>query len=310
MEKTPSFPPVSRAGRLHFGLFADGVWAQNFLKKALSDDTLAVDFVCLRNDKPDETLRRLAENSGIDVLRDGHINGAGFLEKLRGYGSDLFVSLFFDQIFRETLIHMPPLKTINCHAGKLPFYRGRSVLNWALINDEKEFGITVHYMDEGIDTGDIILQRTFPISDEDNYRTLRERAYLECPKILYDAIKQIQAGSVKVTRQKDIHPLGSYCGARGENDEIVNWNQTSREIFCFIRALTEPGPCACSFVNGERIRLFSAREMPGAPAYKGIPGQVLMKTEEGAVVKTGDSYILLTAYEGKLRAGDRLGSKH
>jgi methionyl-tRNA formyltransferase len=63
----------------------------------------------------------------------------------------------FNQIFKSEIINLPRLKTINCHAGKLPFYRSRNILNWVLINDEKEFGITVHYVDEGIDTGDIIL---------------------------------------------------------------------------------------------------------------------------------------------------------
>lgn len=66
---------------------------------------------------------------------------------------------------------------INCHAGKSPLYRGRNILNRALINDEKEFGITVHYVDEGIDTGDIILQRVYEITDEENYATLLDRAH-------------------------------------------------------------------------------------------------------------------------------------
>ena len=71
----------------------------------------------------------------------------------------------FNQIFRKDIINLTPIGIINCHAGKLPFYRGRNILNWVLINDEKEFGITVHFVDEGIDTGDIILQKTFPITD-------------------------------------------------------------------------------------------------------------------------------------------------
>ena len=66
---------------------------------------------------------------------------------------------------------------------KLPFYKGRNILNWVLINDEKEFGITVHYVDEGIDTGDIILQETFPIIDSDDYSTLLDKAYEECPRL-------------------------------------------------------------------------------------------------------------------------------
>ena len=67
---------------------------------------------------------------------------------------------------------MPALGTINCHAGKLPFYRGRNVLNWAIINGESEFGITVHFIDDGIDTGDIIKQKTYPISLNDDYKSI------------------------------------------------------------------------------------------------------------------------------------------
>ena len=292
---------------LHFGFFADGPWAQNAFNRFQQDDTLKIDFVCLRSGAPDETLRQLAEDNGIDVFWPSNINDKDFLERLRSYRSDLFVSLFFDQIFREEIMNIPRLKTINCHAGKLPYYRGRCVLNWVLINDEKEFGITVHYMDEGIDTGDIILQRTYPITDSDTYRTLRERAFVECPNILYDAIKQIQSGCVTVKKQGEIDPVGFYCGARKENDEIIDWNQTSREIFCFIRAVTDPGPCASAYVNGNKIRIISAREIPDAPVYKGIPGQVLAKQKDGMLVKTEDSFIKITEYEGTLRVGDRLG---
>ena len=114
----------------------------------------------------------------------------------------------FNQIFKTEIINLPKLKTINCHAGKLPFYRGRNILNWALINDEKEFGITVHYIDEGIDTGDIVLQRTYPISDEDNYSTLLQVSYVECANILYDAIVMFKKENVDGIKQKDIHPIG------------------------------------------------------------------------------------------------------
>src|SRR5690606_11568598 len=115
--------------------------------------------------------------------------------------------------------------TINCHAGKLPYYRGRNILNWVLINDENEFGITVHYIDDGIDTGDLILQETFPITDNDNYKTLLEVAYVECGNLLYKAINKIQEGNVKPVSQSTIHSVGFYCGIRRQGDEIINWNQ-------------------------------------------------------------------------------------
>jgi methionyl-tRNA formyltransferase len=92
----------------------------------------------------------------IDYLKYENINSKNFIERIKTYFCDLFVSMSFNQIFKDEIINLTPLRIINCHAGKLPFYRGRNILNWVLINDEKEFGITVHYVDEGIDTGDFI----------------------------------------------------------------------------------------------------------------------------------------------------------
>jgi len=202
------------------------------------------------------------------------------------------------------------LKTINCHAGKLPFYRGRNILNWALINDEKEFGITVHYLDEGIDTGDIILQETYPITDEDDYGTLLERAYDGCATVLYRAIKMIQYDEVKRIRQTDIDPIGMYCGMRQSGDEIINWNQSSREIFNFIRALSIPGPQATSWILGKKISINKAKMVAGSHSYKNIPGQIIGRTKDGFLVKTEDTMIEIVeyTYDGKIKIGDRLRS--
>ena len=106
----------------------------------------------------------------------------------------------FDQIFKSEIIYLSKHKIINCHAGKLPFYRGRNVLNWVLINDE-EFGITVHYVDEGIDTGDIILQKKFPISDQDNYKTLLEKSYRMCKYFIW-SILMIKNNNVMLPNKK------------------------------------------------------------------------------------------------------------
>src|SRR4030066_979230 len=81
------------------------------------------------------------------------------LDVLARYKADIFVSMSFNQILKKRIIDMAPRGFINCHAGALPYYRGRNILNWALINDAREFGVTVHYVNEGIDTGDIIAQR-------------------------------------------------------------------------------------------------------------------------------------------------------
>lgn len=294
---------------IKIGYFGDGLWAHEALKRILADEDLEISFVTVRYDKRDSVLISMAKDAGIPVELSEDINSTEFLNRIKRYETDLFVSMSFNQIFKKTTFNYPPLKTINCHAGKLPYYRGRNVLNWALINDEKEFGITVHYVDEGIDTGDIILQRTYPITDEDDYSTLLSRAYVGCADVLYEAIKQIQTGTARRIAQSDIDPIGMYCGMRKSGDEIINWNMTSREIFNFVRALCIPGPRATTSLNGKPLAINRVREVDGARPYINIPGQVLQKSEKGFYVKTRDTFVEVLEYEydGKIKVGDRLG---
>ena len=170
--------------KLKIGYFADGPWAHRAFEKISDDQRFKIQFICVRNDSGDKVLEQYAADNSIPLLRHPKVSSSIFLDSIARYNCDIFVSMSFNQILKKNFIDFPPLKTINCHAGKLPFYRGRNILNWVLINDEKEFGITVHYVDEGIDTGDIILQRTYPISDEDTYDTLLKISYSECANTL------------------------------------------------------------------------------------------------------------------------------
>lgn len=133
-------------------------------------------------------------------------------------------------------------------------------------------------------------------------------AYTGCADVLYDAVKAIQAGTVQVTRQDTIDPVGMYCGMRGPGDEIIDWKAESREIFNFVRALCRPGPMATSILNGQEIKINRVREVKGAHRYINTPGQILGKTEQGFYVKTGDTFIEVTeyVYDGKIRTGDRM----
>jgi methionyl-tRNA formyltransferase len=293
--------------KLKIGYFADGPWSHEAFKLLAADDSIKICFIVPRTDTEDFTLRKYANEYGIDYLHPVKVNSNSFIEKAEKYNCDLFVSMSFNQIFKKEVINLPKYNTINCHAGKLPFYRGRNVLNWVLINDEKEFGITVHFVDEGIDTGDIILQQTYPITDNDNYQSLLKTAYNECAELLYKAVKKIQKNDFERINQKDIHPVGSYCGRRGIGDEIIDWNNSSRYLFNFIRALADPGPKATSFVNGEIVRINRSNLITKAPNYINIPGQILKKTMDGFLVKTKDSFIEILEIETDInpKAGSR-----
>jgi methionyl-tRNA formyltransferase len=294
--------------KLRIGYFADGPWAHAALRILIHDKTLDVVFICARHDSTDEILKCQARDNNIDFISHSNINSSEFMEQMRGFGCDLFVSMSFNQIFRSGIINLPPLKSINCHAGKLPRYRGRNILNWALINDERDFGITVHYINEGIDTGDIILQRCYPIDDEDDYSTLLNRAYSGCAEILYEAIKKVQFLEVDAMPQKSIDSVGFYCIARKAGDEILDWHQSSREIFNFVRAICRPGPEARTYAGDVELKINKVQYLPEAPKYKGIPGSVIGVEDNAFLVKTLDSFVRVTEWSGgqRPRIGVRL----
>ena len=293
--------------KFKIGYFADGPWSHEAFQKLINDKSIEIAFIVPRVDTSDSKLKEYSKIHNIDYLHPVKINSQEFIIKASDYNCDLFVSMSFNQIFKREIINIPRLKTINCHAGKLPFYRGRNILNWALINDEKDFGITVHFVDEGIDTGDIIMQKVYPITDNDNYKTLLELAYVECADILYDTIKKIQENKYLTIKQKDIHPVGLYCGKRTVGDEVIDWNQNARDIFNFIRAICDPGPKATTSMNGQIVRINASNLILNAPKYKGKPGQILVKTGQGYLVKTLDSFIEILEIDSnvKLNVGER-----
>ena len=126
---------------MKIGYFGDGPWAHNALDLIIKNGQIDVIFICARFDNPDLTLKQKANDLGVEFITIQNVNSDDFFEKLKIFKCDLFVSMSFNQIFKSTIISIPELGIINCHAGKLPLYRGRNVLNWVLINGEKKFGI-------------------------------------------------------------------------------------------------------------------------------------------------------------------------
>jgi methionyl-tRNA formyltransferase len=297
--------------KLNIGYFADGPWSHKAFKKLISDNEISIKFVCVRFDTEDETLQWYCKKNSIDYIKDKNVNSVEFVDELSKYKCDLFVSMSFNQIFKNEIINLTKHKIINCHAGKLPFYRGRNILNWALINDEVEFGITVHYVDEGIDTGDIILQDIHPIDDTDNYATLLIRSYSACASILYRAICLFKNGSIVGEKQNDINSIGFYCTQRKIGDENINWKDSSRNIFNFIRSICDPGPMARAFINGVEVKINRAEMIKEATPYKCIEGAILNIDTTGFIVKTKDTFIKITEYTSDvdIKIGERFEIK-
>ncbi len=280
---------------MKIGYFADGPWAHKSLEKILKNDRFEIAFIVVRYDSADKVLAEYAQKLNVPLLKHKNVNSDEFLNNIRIFNVDINVSMSFNQILKSDIINLAPKGFINCHAGALPFYRGRNILNWVLINGEKEFGVTVHYVDEGIDTGDIILQKTQDIAPDDRYGDLLNKAYVLCADTLYEALCQIESGNAKRIQQASIHPTGFYCSRRLPGDETIDWNWSSERIFNFVRGIAVPGPGARTFLSGNELIIDKAFLIPDMPSYIDKPGNVVGKNKDGIIVKTGTNAILISS---------------
>ncbi len=279
---------------MRIGYFGDGRWAHRSFERIADSQELEVSYVVARHDNPDPVLREYTRDLEIPFFSPVDVNDSSFLEELANYAPDVNVSMSYDQILGADAIGLAPEGFINCHAGALPFYKGRNVLNWVLINGEDRFGVTVHYVDESIDTGDIITQRFEVITPEDDYQSLLDKAVELCADALLEALHDIHKGRVSTRSQEEIHPVGFYCSGRREGDEWIDWSWTTARIHNFIRAIAPPGPGARTILNGNPVVMIESEKISEAPEYIDRPGTVVGKDGSGIVVKTGDSTLKVT----------------
>jgi methionyl-tRNA formyltransferase len=262
----------------------------------MKDPRYTVAFVAVRASRPDQELVDLAKSNDVPLLCPAAINAAESVAEIARFKADLHVSMSYDQILRERILGLPPRGTLNCHAGALPFYRGRNPLSWAIINGEAEFGITVHWVDLGIDTGDIVLQIMVPIRPDDDYATLLTMAERLCADTLVKAISDVYETKDQRIAQASVDPVGMYCCRRREGDEEIDWTSATAHLGRFIRALVPPGPGARTTWKDQPYAILAAEEIRHAKPSIGVPGEVVGKDDAGVLVKTGDTFIRLTRW--------------
>ncbi len=293
--------------KLKIGFFGDGLWSHRAIEKISENKDIEILFIVPRFSSQDPTLYEWSKKLNIDFIVEKNINSNSSIDKLGSFGADLFVSMSYDQIIKKRLLNLPKKGFINCHAGLLPFYRGRSVLNWVLINGENYFGITVHYIDEGIDTGDIILQKKYQILLEDDYASLLLKASSYCSDILNDSLNLIKVNEVKRIKQNSINPKGSYFGLRKSGDEILNWKQDGKSIINFVRGLVHPGPIARSRINNFNTILISKISKINYTSFEAHePGTIVAIQNKLPIVKANDCFLIIREYSLEVKNGNDL----
>jgi len=274
------------------GFFGDDVWAHKALGFLLKDRSINIKFICGRFITKDKKLKKIAEKNKIKFFKKKNINDIKFINYIKKNNINLLASMSFDQIFKNEIINAVNKNIINCHAGKLPFYRGRNILSWALINGEKDFGITTHFVDKKIDTGKIIIQKIFKITKTDDYKSLLTKSHNQCAKIIYNTIKKIQNNDYKAVPQNKFSKKSSYYRKRVIGDEIINLKQKSHHIKNFVRALVEPGPIARINLKNNQLFVKEVSILDIKNGIYGVNNNSLIIKNKKIYLKTIDKKII------------------
>jgi len=243
-------------------------------------------------------LHRGLDSLGIEtwVTQDIHTETS----RLKTLGLDLLVCIEYPQILKKDVLRIPRLGCANLHTSLLPQYRGRHPVTWALIRGEDHIGITLHFMDENIDEGDIVLQDEVPVEKDDDYRDVFAKLVPVGCRMVELGLNQIETGSFY--RRKQRAAKATYLRKRMPGDGRINWRESSRSVSRLINALVDPMPNAFARYQGGEVRF--TRAYLGSHA-----GEVLAKTTDGRyVISTGDS-VVLVASDRTLKIGTILGQK-
>ncbi len=233
-------------------------------------------------------VKDLAIKAGLQVLQPTAIRTGEFRDELKAYQPDVFAVTAYGRILPGPLLDMPPLGTINVHGSLLPRYRGAAPVQWAILNGEADTGITTMQMDEGLDTGDILLQGSLPIKPEDTAATMAVKLADLGGSLLVETLDKLQAGELHPVPQDE--KLTTQAPPLSKEQGQIDWYEPALAISCRIRGL-DPWPTAYTFLHDKRLRLFQPEIISQTGDEE--PGTICKADNKGLLIATGLEYLLV-----------------
>ncbi|MFF7262586.1 methionyl-tRNA formyltransferase [Streptomyces sp. NPDC008159] len=230
-----------------------------------------------------DSVADLAQQHGVPVLLRNRPGDEELLSRLKEADPDLIVSNNWRTWLPPEIFDLPTHGTLNVHDSLLPSYAGFSPLIWALINGEREVGVTAHRMDAELDMGDVLLQRAVPVGPRDTATDLFHRTVDLIGPIVTDSLDLIASGKAVWTPQD--RSRSSFFHKRSLEDSRIDWTWTAEELERFVRAQSDPYPNAFTHHRGERLRIVSAAVSEGR--YGGTPGRIFIREGDGVVIVAG-----------------------
>lgn len=280
--------------------------------KKLIDDGHNVCAVVTREDKPrgrgnvmtPTPTKVTALEHGIPVYEPKTLKDEAFAALLSEISPDIIAVVAYGKILPKSVLDFPKHGCVNLHVSLLPKYRGAAPMQRAIMEGERETGVTVMYMNEGLDTGDIISVERFPIGPEDNFEDIHDRSALVGGALLSRTVYEIQSGTATRTPQDD--SLATYAAKIEKSDCKIDFTRSAKELDAIIRGVT-PIPGAFAYHNGKMLKIFKATVTNG----KGDAGEVIATDGVGVgsfTVACGEGALKVSGVipegKGRMSAGD------
>ena len=256
------------------------------------------------------TLKDVAEASGLTVGTVSRVlNNRGYIspktrekvyQVMKELNPDVIVVVAFGQIIPKEILHMPKYGCINVHASLLPAYRGAAPIQWAVINGDKESGVTIMRMDEGVDTGDMINKVIVPLNEKETGGSLFDRLSESGAKLLVETLPMLEDGSAVFEKQPE-ESTTPYATMISKKMGELDWAKSATELERLICGLN-PWPSAFSHLNGKTLKIWEA-SVEEENGEKKAPGTVLQADAKGFRIQTGEGILKIDTLqmEGKKR---------
>ena len=243
-------------------------------------------------------VKRYAQENGLKVYQPEKASAPEFVAQLAELNPDLIVVIAYGQILRENLLSLPKHFCMNIHASLLPQYRGAAPINWAIINGDKETGVTTMKMNKGLDTGDMLLIKKVAIENNDTASDLHDKLAQAGGPLVLETLEQLEQGQLQPIPQNDSE--ATYASKLKKEDGFLRWDQEAESIRNRARGM-EPWPGAFGFLNGRRLRFCKVETGPGMAGD--TPGEIMRVSDYGIEIGTLKDRVIVTEIqpEGKKR---------
>ena len=270
---------------MRLGILASGQLGFMVLEK-LSSQNYPISFVCTDGKSGD--IINFVDDKSIPLFIGNPRNGAT-RDFINNKNIDILLSINYIFLIEEDLIQLPKIVSINFHGSLLPKYRGRTPHIWAIINNEKETGITAHVIEKGCDTGDIIKQKKIEIGIYDTGADILSKFNEIYPDFIVEVIEVVRGG--KFSHSKQDESLATFFGKRTPDDGEINWNWSKERIRNWVRAQASPYPGAFSYYDNKKV-IFDNVEFSDYGFHFEDPNGLIL-SEDPLIVKTPNGAVLL-----------------